>query len=223
MEDLNKAKVLQMLVGQSPRGFWSEFGILLRQTYMDTFEQVAHERMILSEHKIDYLLQLRHFRVESLLHSVAQRHGLPSTATLLVANHRSYVMAGAGSIAFTQAYIPTISEMPQPARFREKHSLMNEIARGGRLALGDQPVELLAGKAFYGIICHNPVGRRFEKDLQKLGMVQFCVPGAGCKDWLAEVTFQEIVAAYGAEKRAEQRKARGLPWKDEQKKQDKRG
>jgi len=223
VKDLNKAKVLEMLVDQSPRNFWSEFGTLLRQTYMDTFEQVAHEAMILPEQKIDYLLQLRHFRVESLLHTVAQRHGLPSTATLLVANHRSYVMAGAGSIAFTQAYIPTISEMPKPARFREKHSSMNEISRGGRLALGDQPVELLDGKAFYGIICHNPVGRRFEKEMQTLGMLQFCVPEDGCKDWLAEATFQEIVAAYGAERREEQRKARGLPWKDEKKKQDKRG
>lgn len=223
MEDLTKAEVLSSLVRHSPRAFWSEYGTLLRQTYMDTFEQVAHDPMILAEQKLDYLLQLRHFRVEHLLQTVAQRHGLFSTATLLVENHRSYVMAGTKAMAFTQAYVSAIGEMPKPARFRERHSAMNDISRGGRLALGDQPVELLGGKEFYGIICHNPVGRRFEKTHQALGMVQFCVPELGCKAWLAEAPFQEIVAAYEPETREEKRKSRGLPWKEKQKKQDNNG
>lgn len=214
MEGLTKERVLASVVAHTPKTFWADMAVLIRQTYRDSFQQVRHDSQILPEQKLDALLQYRHFRMERLLVSVAKAHGLAASATVLSANNRAYVLVGSASFVATQAYLPSMNDICKPARFREELSAINEIWRGGRLELGDQPAELLRSKDFFGIICHNPIGHRFEESLQALGMLQFCVPETGCKDWLARASIQEILSAYDS-KHEDKRTPRELPWKEE--------
>ena len=111
----------------------------------------------------------------------------------------------------TQAYVPAMGEMPKAAKFRERFAAMNRPSRGGILDLGVEPRELLESKEFYGIVAHNPVGKRFEEELQALGMVQLSIPPPDCSGWLAQFPLQEIMAAYP---RVEERGTRGeLDWR----------
>src|SRR3546814_7516787 len=78
--------------------------------------------------------------------------------------------------------------MPKPARFRERLAAINDIMRSPRLDLGDEPREVLLGKRFYGLLAHNPAGKRFVESDQRLGMIQFCLPMKDCSDRSEEHT-----------------------------------
>src|SRR3546814_4478945 len=67
----------------------------------------------------------------------------------------------------------SIGAMPKPARFRERLAAINDIMRSPRLDLGDEPREVLLGKRFYGLLAHNPAGKRFVESDRRLGMIQF--------------------------------------------------
>ncbi|MCH8097939.1 MAG: hypothetical protein IID53_12760 [Proteobacteria bacterium] len=102
--------------------------------------------------------------------------------------------------------------MPKPARFRERHAAMSNIPKFPRLDLGDEPPEVLLGKDFYGLLAHNPVGKRFTEHEQRLGMMQFCIPVNDCSGWAVELAIEEIVSAYQVAAPAE-KVDRRLPWK----------
>ena len=109
----------------------------------------------------------------------------------------------------TQSYVQAIGELPQPARFRER--LANSM-KLPRLDLGDEPSDAFEMRDLYGLVAHNPIGRRFNKDEQRLGMIQFCLPAEDYDAWAVEFTFSEIVSAYpSGTKRVEPR--RSPTWK----------
>ena len=204
-----RASILATVVRDTPRDFWEAISARARQTYLDAFHQTQNETSLLNEQRLDSLYQSRHFRMEHLLHSVAEAHGLACSATLVVENNRRYVYASKGAVGLTQAYVPAIGEMPKPARYRERRSAINRIISEPELPFGLEAPELLEAKEFYGLIAHNPVGKRFTVEDQTLGMMQLCVPQEGCTSWAAQLTVHEIIAAYTADVRAE----RGPEWK----------
>lgn len=221
--ELQRAIILSTLTRDLPRSFWEDIAIRSRQAYLDVFHQVRNDPTILDEQRLDALYQARHFRMEHLLKTVAEAHGLACSATLLVTNNRSYVYASSGAVGLTQAYVPTIGEMPKPARFRERHSELNRLVTIPGLDFGLEPRELLASKEFYGLIAHNPAGRRFTESEQALGMIQLCVPTVGCSGWAAELPVQEIIASYRvAAPSPTPVTERGLTWKVQQEEEKKK-
>jgi hypothetical protein len=167
---------------------------------------------VVGEQRIDKLYQDRHFRMEHLLTMLAREHGLACSSTLLSENNRHYVYCAKGAIGLTQTYVPAIGAMPKPARYREQLAAMSDIPKFPRLDLGDEPSEVLLGKDFYGLLAHNPIGKRFSEHDQRLGMIQFCAPVKDCSEWAVQITIEEIVAGY--ERVAPGKKAdRRLPWK----------
>jgi hypothetical protein len=217
------ATVISTIVRDFPKGFWEDARTGTRQSYLDVFHQFNADPNLVGEQRLDKLYQDRHFRMEHLLAIVARKHGLPCTPTLLATNSRHYVYVTKGAIGLTQAYVPAIGAMPKPARFREQLAAMNAIPNKPRLDLGDEPREALLGKDFYGLLAHNPAGRRFAEQDQRLGMIQFCVPVPDCSEWAVELTIDEITAAY--ERMAPRDKAsnRGLRWKPDKKDDKKKG
>jgi hypothetical protein len=217
--DRLRAVVVSTIVRDTPKSFWEDARTVTRQSYLDIFHQVAHDPNLIREQRLDKLYQDRHFRMEHQLANLAERHGLSHTSTLLVANNRAYVYVTKGAIGLTQAYVPSIGAMPKPAQYRARHAAVNEIAASPRLDFGDEPREALLGKDFYGLLAHNPAGKRFTEHDQRLGMIQFCVPVKDCSEWAVELTIEEIVSAY--EIAAPVAKPdRSMPWKKIAKKRD---
>jgi hypothetical protein len=215
VETLNRDGVIRTLVTFVPSPFWSTLQARTRQTYRDCFEEARHNPQILASQKPDWLLQHRHFRMESVLQAVARDYGLAVSESLIVTNSRRYVLVGCGPMLVTQSYVQTLADVPTPARFRERHSKMNEISASPQLKLGDQPEVLLEKKDFYGIVTHNPIGNQFSEIDQALSMIQFSVPEPGCNDWIAQFTFQEIIAAYKTREEEAPRRDRDVSWKDD--------
>lgn len=211
-----KATILSTIVRDFPRGFWEDGRAAARQAYLDVFHQIAADPNLVVEQQLDKLYQDRHFRMEHLLATVARKHGLPSTSTLLATNSRHYVYVAKGSIGLTQAYVPAIGAMPKQARYRERLAAMSAIPKTPRLDFGDEPREVLIGKDFYGLLAHNPAGNRFTEQDQRLGMIQFCVPVNDCSEWAIELAIEEILSEY--ETAAPSAKPdRRLPWKADKK------
>lgn len=211
-DDGPRGGILAILVRDTPQAFWEDLRARSRQTYLDVYKQIENDPNILAEQRLDSLYQQRHFRMENLLKTLSDAHGLATSATLLVENNRRYVYVTKGAVGLTQAYVPAIGEMPKPARFRQRHSALNRIGRERSLDLGLDAPELLELKAFYGLIAHNPGGKRFTEVEQALGMIQLCIPSDGCKSWEAQITLQEIISAYPVE-RPEAKPERGPAWK----------
>jgi hypothetical protein len=217
LEDLNpedrpRASILTILVRDTPQAFWEDLRARGRQTYLDVYKQIENDPNVLKEQQLDCLYQQRHFRMENLLKTLADAHGLATSATLLIENKRTYVYVTKGAVGLTQTYVPGIGEMPKPARFRQRHSALNRIGRERSLDFGLDAPELLELKAFYGLITHNPAGKRFSESEQALGMIQLCIPSDGCKSWEAQIALQEIISAYPVE-RPETKRDRAPTWK----------
>jgi hypothetical protein len=219
--DRRRAMVLATLVGNLPKGFWDDLRARVAQVYADVYREVLNDPNILDEQRLTFLYQRRHFRMEHLLLTLAKEHGLSVSANLLIANNQSYVYAAGGVVSFTQHYVAAIGEMPKPARFRERHAAMNNIAAIPMFDFGDQPAALLESKEIYGLIVHNPVGKRFTESDQVLGMIQFGVPNPDCAEWAFELNVHDIAAAYAAARKTKKKDDRGPSWK--QKKDEKRG
>lgn len=204
--------LLAMIARDTPQAFWEDARNLARQTYLDIFHEVKAYPNCLAEHRLYKLHQDRFVRMEHLLATLAQKHGLEYSATLLVENDHSFVYATSGAVAMTQTYVPTIGAMPKAAEFRKRLAKMNEVYRAPRLALEDEPQGIFAFREFYGLLAHNPVGKQFIEADQRLGMIQFCIPSKNCNSWQAEFTIEEILAAYEAVAPAKV-PDRSLPWK----------
>lgn len=199
MDDAERLKsmIVSTFVRDTPKQFWMDLRGGVRQSYADSFFKIKNDPNILKEQRIDCLRQLRHFHMESLVSSLAERHGLVRSLTKLEDNGQHYVYVTGGDVGLTQSYVPAIGELPKPARYREWLASMNDIPR---FDLGDEPPEVLIGKSYYGLIAHNPVGTRFHEDEQKLGMVQLCVPHKELKSWALELAIEDLTAAYPTSK-----------------------
>ena len=138
-----RSTIVSTIVRDTPKGFWEEIRDRGRQTYLDTFHHVRTDPYMVVNQRIDSLYQVRHFRMEHLLATVAQQHGLACTPTLPSENKRHYVYVTKGAIGLTQAYVPAIGAMPKPARFRERHAKLTDIPKSPRFDLGDEPAEAI--------------------------------------------------------------------------------
>ncbi len=201
--------ILGILVRDLPRGFWEDLRASSRRAYLDAYHQILNNPNVLASQRLDMLYQDRHFYMEAMLKTLADKHGLASSETLLAENNRTYVYASIGAVGLTEVYVPAIGEVAKPARFRERYSSINGAIRNPGLDLGLEPRELLEVKAFYGMIAHNPAGRKFTEDDQTLGMIQLCVPVEGCTSWAAQFSLQEIISAYEVKTESD----RGPEWK----------
>lgn len=204
-----RATAIAMIVRDIPMAFWSDLRSLAVIAYADVFADVDADKNVLPDQKIDDLLQRRHFKMEKLIVDLAIRHGLSHSMSLIVQNNRRHAYIFKGDVAMTQSYVQTIGMMPQPAKFRERLANSMDLPR---LDLGDEPEGAFVMPNLYGLIAHNPIGRRFRTDEQKLGMIQFCLPSADCRAWAAEFTVTEILDAYPAVPKKDVPK-RSMPWK----------
>jgi hypothetical protein len=205
--------LLSTVVRDLPRGFWSDLREGAKRTYADVFQQVRTDPLLVDTQRIDLLYQYRHCRMENLLHQLAKRHNLSCSPTLLQENGRFYVLAAQGDVIMTQSYVPTIGAMPKPAQYLKRHAAVNEITRSPQLGILDEPTELFLQKGVYGLLAHNPVGKRFAEADQRLGMIQFCIPVEDHSAWAAELLVEEILDAYDTQAPSET-KDRRLPWRD---------
>jgi hypothetical protein len=204
-----RASATAMIVRDIPYQFWSDLRALSIIAYAEVFAEVDADRKIIEAQKIDDLLQRRHFKMEKLVVDLAMRHGLSHSVSVITQNNRCHAYVYGGDVGMTQSYVQAIGSLPQPAKFRER--LANSMAIP-RLDLGDEPDGAFIMRNLYGVIAHNPVGRRFRAEDQKLGMVQLCVPAIDCKAWAAEITVAEIIDSYPAATEREAPK-RSLAWK----------
>lgn len=192
-----KATIVTTIVRDLPKQFWIDLRGMTRQAYADVFTQIDADPNIVPEQRIDRLRQDRHFRMEHVLSTLADRHGIARSHTLLAENSQHFVYATCGDIGMTQTYVRAIGDLPKAARYWQR---LAEACDLPRLDLGDEPAEVLIGKSYYGLIAHNPIGHRFDPEEQKLGMIQFCVPSRDGKAWALELALEELTAAYPVEK-----------------------
>ena len=203
---------ITMIVSNLPSQFWVDLRSMAIIAYAEAFAAVEADKNVLPDQKIDDLLQRRHFKMEKLIVDLAIKHGLSHTMSLIVQNNRRHAYVFNGDVAMTQSYVQAIGSMPQPAKFRER--LANSMGLP-RLDLGDEPEGAFVMPELYGLIAHNPIGRRFSMEEQKLGMIQFCIPSGDCKAWAVEFTVTEILDAYPAAPKKDVAK-RSLQWKNQQ-------
>ncbi|HQV03455.1 MULTISPECIES: hypothetical protein [unclassified Novosphingobium] len=204
-----RATAITMIVRDTPAQFWIDLRELSKITYADVFADVATDRNVLPDQKIDDLLQRRHFRMEKLLIDLAAKYGMSHSMSLIVQNNRRHAYVFKDEVAMTQSYVQAIGSMPQPAKFRERLANAMDLPR---LDLGDEPDGAFIMPNVYGVIAHNPVGRRFNADEQKLGTIQLCVPARDFKAWAVELSITEILAAYPEAPKKSAPK-RSLRWK----------
>ena len=159
-----RASATAMIVRDFPRQFWVDLRALSVVVYADVFAEVKADKGIHPDQKIDDLLQRRHFKMEKLIADLAELHGLSCSLTVIAQNNRRHAYVYHGDVAVTQSYVQAIGAMPQPARFREKLANTMSIPR---LDLGDEPPGAFIMRNLYGVIAHNPLGRRFHPDDQK--------------------------------------------------------
>ena len=204
-----RATAFSMIVRDTPMAFWSDLRALAINAYADVFADVHADGNVLRDQKIDDLLQRRHFKMEKLIVDLAIRHGLSHSMSLIVQNNRRHAYVFKGDVGMTQSYVQAIGMMPQPAKFRERLANSMDLPR---LDLGDEPDGAFVMPTLYGLIAHNPIGRRFRADEQKLSMIQFCLPATDCRAWAAEFTIAEILNAYPVAPKKDLPK-RSMPWK----------
>ncbi len=204
-----RATAATRIIQNIPAQFWRDLRSLAVIVYADVFAEVSADKNVLADQKIDDLLQRRHFRMEKLIIDLAGKHGLLHSMSLIVQNNRRHAYVFSGGVAMTQSYVQAIGELPQPAKFRERLARSMGLPR---LDLGDEPAGAFVMPNLYGLITHNPVGRRFYPEEQKLGMIQLCLPSSDFKTWAAELTVAEILDTYPVAPRRDVSK-RSMPWK----------
>jgi hypothetical protein len=207
-EEVVRARILEQTVAHVPRAFVEEYHERAKRAYSEEFTEVFHCPRTLDHQRIFKLNQNRCFRLDWELYECAQRHGLIATANLLPENqwYHAYVVSGAFGI--TQSYVQALGDLPHPAKFRDR---LAEAARCPRLPL-DDPEEIFAVKEFYALFAHNPVGRAFTEDHQRLGSLMFCVPSKDMRAWVAEISAPELISLYPA-KKVVKKIGRGPTWK----------
>jgi hypothetical protein len=207
-EELLREHVLARAVVSIPRGFLVEFNERVTRAYAEEFAEIAHKPARLAEQRIFNLAQDRCFRIDWELYEAAKAYGLPATPRPLPENkwHHTYVIAE--EFGLTQSYVQRLGDLPQPAKFREK---LAAAANFPRLPL-DDPAEIYAIKNFYTLFAHNPLGRSFCEQDQRLGSLMFCVPDQFMKRWTVEISVAELISYYPVEKK-QTKTDRGPTWK----------
>lgn len=188
--------ILENAVTNVPRPFVEEYAERARRAYSEVYAEVAANPATLEHQRIFKLNQDRCFRMDWELYTCAKAHGLIATANLLPENQWCHAYAVSGSFGITQSYVQAVGDLPAPARYRER---LAEAAKCPRLPF-DDPEEIFAVKEFYALFAHNPVGKTFTEENQRLGSLMFCVPSKDMRSWAADISVAELLALYPATK-----------------------
>ncbi|MEE4379009.1 MAG: hypothetical protein V2J55_16075 [Candidatus Competibacteraceae bacterium] len=200
------------IVSSIPRGFWEDIRGSAKQAYRDVYAEVKADPNVVDEQRLNKLHQDRHFRMENVFLSLAQKHNLDYSAALIERNKRTYVYVVTNSIGITQAYVKRIGDRPNPARYRESLARVSAVPR---LDLGDDPISICMPKQFYGLITHNPLNhRKFDESSQQLAMMQLCIPTLDSKKWAYEFSIEEVLAMYPETEKSIVSPNRKPTWKD---------
>lgn len=193
-EELLRNHLIARIIENIPREMLEEFQRRAQATYTGKFADVRTDPTTLEEHRLPKLIQDRMFRMEWELAETAKAYGLPYSSKMLSENKWTYTYVICGGIGITQAYVPTVGARPIPAKYRDK---LAEKAGVPRLPI-DDPAEIYQAKEFYALLAHNPVGRHFSEEHQKLGALQLCVPCEDMNKWALEIGVQELLSLYPA-------------------------
>jgi len=136
------------------------------------------------------------------LYTCAKEHGVIATSNLLPENQWYHTYAVSGCFGMTQSYVQAVGDLPAPAKFRER---LAEAAR------------IFKVKEFYALFAHNPVGRTFTEENQRLGSLMFSVPSKDMRSWVADISVPELLSLYPA-KKTTRKVGRSPTWKAPEKK-----
>jgi len=207
-EEYLRKHLIGQVVDNVPRGCLEEFERRAQKAYVERFAEVRHDPATLDEHRLHKLIQDRMFRMDWELAETAKAQGLRYTAKPLPENTWAYTYVIAGSFGLTQAYVQTIGALPIPAKYRDDLAKASGIPR---LPL-DDPREIYQPKKFYALLAHNPVGRHFAEEDQKLGTLQLCIPCRDMNSWAFAMSVPELLSYY-PNRITTQEKERGPAWK----------
>ena len=186
--------LIAKIVDNISRGFLEEFQKRAPGAYLDRFQLVRHEPTTLQEQRLPKLIADRVFRMDWELAQAAETFGLPATSKPLPENSWYYTYVIAGDIGLTQSYVPAIGALPKPAKFRNDLAMAAGVPR---LPI-DDPAEIYQVKHFYALLAHNPVGKRFTEEDQKLGSLQLCIPCKDMNSWAFAMSVAELLSYYPA-------------------------
>jgi len=206
--------ILEQAVKHVPRPFIEEYADRARRAYAEVYAEVAASPATLEHQRLFKLNQDRCFRMDWELYTCAKAHGLVATANLLPENQWCHAYALSGSFGLTQSYVQSVGDLPQAAKFRER---LAEASRCPRLPFDDAE-EIFEVKEFYALLAHNPVGRTFTEEHQRLGSLMFCVPSRDMRSWAADISVPELLALYPAKKTAK-KAGRAPTWKAPEKRE----
>ena len=207
-QELLRDHLLGRIIANVPRGYLQEVERRTQAAYRSKFADVKDDPTTLGEHRPWKLVHDRMFRMDWELAEAAKAHGLRYTTKPLPENKWAYTYVVAGTFGLTQAYVQTVGALPIPAKYRED---LAKAAGIPRLPL-DDPKEIYEPKEFYGLLAHNPVGRLFTADDQKLGTLQFCIPSKDMNAWAFEMSVPELLSNYPSEIEKPETE-RGPTWK----------
>ncbi len=107
-----------------------------------------------------------------------------------------YTFVRSGPVCLIQSYVPTPDDFARPAKFKEHHAAMNTFLSRPQFAFEGISPKLFDIAEVAGILIHGPVGKRFERDTQKLAFLNFAVPSEDYRRWELNVSLSEIVSLY---------------------------
>lgn len=196
---LIRQEVLALLLRETPEAFWRSATFRMKWAYGEGFEAVDNDRRILPNQKSAKLLDERFYLAERALNDAALESGLITSGQTVPINGWVYTFVRSGPICLIQSYVPTPDDFARPAKFKEQHAAMNTFLSRPQFAFGDISPKLFDIAEVAGILIHGPVGKRFERDSQKMAFSNFAVPSEDYRRWEINVPLAEIVSLYEAQ------------------------
>lgn len=211
MEDIDHLKnhIRLAAIDSLPKVFIEELIKRAEMTYAQCYADLKDDPLTLPEQRSAKLKDDRFYRMERELSEAAKKHGLAITARALPENTHHFVYVVSGVFGLTQSYVQAMGEMPNPAKFRES---LSSAAAIPRLPIDDL-AEIYSPRKFYGLFAHNPIGKRFDDELQKLGTIQLCVPFPEMSGWADEISLNELLSLYPADATIKKVAERAPTWK----------
>ncbi|WP_156032289.1 hypothetical protein [Parvularcula oceani] len=190
-------QILKNVLDSVPRAFLEGFAKRAQDAYVGVYEEVKADTRVLGPQRLFKLKSVRQHRLDFEMMEAAQAAGMVGTERPLPYNDWCHAYAVSGTFGLTQSYVPAIGEKPQSAKFRDA---LASAANVPRMPLDDDE-EIYKPRTYYGLLAHNPVGKRFTDEHQKLGSLNLCVPYPEMSGWAFEMNVWELIGLYPAEQR----------------------
>lgn len=191
----NRYYYIKQAITHIPKGFLKDFQYRTSIAYKEAFKETELSSSILQEQKLQRLIAVRYFHVESAFKKASENYGLSFTAKQLPENSFRTGYVSCGHFGFTQSYVQCIGDLPQPAKYREK---LASAGNAPRLPL-DEPSDIYKPKQHYAIFTHNPKGKYFSEEMQSLAELRLSIPYNDMKGWVLNISIMELIAHYPAD------------------------